>query len=254
MTTNLIENGKLEIVLTNKTELEQIVKSAITLVDEIEFNVDSESISIRTMDRSHVALIDVLLNKESTERYNVESEHKINLLATDLLKILAQFDPKERIKLEVDQGLFKISDYEGFSASTRILTDGYSGSNTPLPKLSFNTKFVLEDKQLKTLIKRSSLSEYFTIESNNSKGVTFIGRNDSGEFKQTFSLVGLDSSDDSLTTYSADYIVKFLKSLTVIKPENVTFEYSSKMPLRITVNLNQVINRIHFYLAPRITE
>jgi proliferating cell nuclear antigen len=62
----------------------------------------------------------------------------------------------------------------------------------------------------------------------------------------------LTSNEDSLGTYSIDYLSKITKAISAVGG-SVIAEYSSKMPLRLEFTVAN-LGRIHFYLAPRIQD
>lgn len=241
-----------------KHDFEQVLKSANTLNDEITFTVDGDGLHYRSMDASHVALIDVFLAQSCFERFELpETLTKFGIRADETLKILQQIENNEslEIRLNADKMVLEISNKEGFKSKIRIIES--SEQSTPLPKLTYNSEITLTDKAINILKKRSQLGEYFTIETKDNEYVNFIARNDMGEFEQKFDnksegLAELKTKEDSVATYSVDYMMKFLKSFTSIKPKEFKFEYSSKMPLRIEVP--EINGRMHFYLAPRIQD
>ncbi|MGH9993008.1 MAG: proliferating cell nuclear antigen (pcna), partial [Nitrososphaera sp.] len=87
--------------------------------------------------------------------------------------------------------------------------------------------------------------------------VGFAGRGDSGEADVSLEagnegLEELMVKEESKATYSLDYLSKITKAV-VPMGGSVTAEYSSKMPLRLEFKIANV-GRIHFYLAPRVTD
>ena len=251
------ELSAFSITWKTKHEFEQVLKTASVLVDELTFEVNGDGLIYRTMDPSHVALIDVFLAQTCFDRFNMpEKVVKFALRIDETLKILQQIENNEslEIKLNEQTSMLEISNKEGFNMKQRLV-DSYGG-NQPLPKkLTFNSEVTLSEKAINILKKRAGLTEYFTIETTN-EFVNFKAKNDMGEFEQKFDyksegLAELKTKEDSIATYSVDIMMKFLKSFTSIKPKEFKFEYSSKMPLRIEV---PEFARFHFYLAPRIQD
>ena len=123
--------------------------------------------------------------------------------------------------------------------------------------MSFNSKLVLSlpsfDKILSDI---EVVSEYVEIESYPEK-VVFIGKSDTGEAivimePNSEGLEEIDVKEESKATYSLDYLLKIVKSISSVGVA-AAIEYSTKMPIRLEFRIAN-IGRIHFYLAPRVQD
>jgi proliferating cell nuclear antigen len=136
------------------------------------------------------------------------------------------------------------------------LIESSSGS-TPLPKLNFNSRVVLNSSTLDRVFSDIQVvSEYITLGSEQTK-IVFTGKGDSGEANITLdqSSEGLEDitvKESSSATYSLDYLSRMIKAIGNTGG-SVIAEYSTKMPLRLEFRVAN-IGRIHFYLAPRVQD
>ena len=136
------------------------------------------------------------------------------------------------------------------------LIESSSGS-TPLPKLNFNSRVVLNSSTLDRVFSDIQVvSEYITLGSEQAK-IVFTGKGDSGEANITLdqSSEGLEDitvKESSIATYSLDYLSRMIKAIGSTGG-SVIAEYSTKMPLRLEFRVAN-IGRIHFYLAPRVQD
>ncbi|MFB5598817.1 MAG: proliferating cell nuclear antigen (pcna) [Nitrososphaeraceae archaeon] len=243
---------------TTSEEWKAIASAISTIVDEATFEASVEGISFRGMDPSHVALIDIFWPNSAFEKYECESLIKFGVRIDEFAKLIKRSEKKDSIEITINQeSMLLIKIKNGYKKEYKMRLIESSSSSTPLPKLSFNSKIVLSYSAFdKILSDIQVLSDYITIDSK-SENVHFLGRGDSGEANialepKSEGLEELISKEDSLATYSIDYLLKITKAISTVGG-SVIAEYSSKMPLRLEFTVAGV-GRIHFYLAPRIQD
>lgn len=242
-------------------ELEEIASSLSTLVDECTFYVDNEGLRARTMDPSHVALIDVNVHNSGFDAFEVElgkePEIKFAVRIDDVLRVIKILDKKDYVTVSYgeDSKLYLRQNEQKANFRTIEVASG----STPLPKLNFNTSFSMGTDAMKNISKIQVMSEYISLRSTEKELVMF-GASDNGELEQvytvnnynSFNLESLIVKDESKATYSLDYILKMLK-VPVASKKEIEFEYSSKMPMRITHRIGNA-GKIQYYLAPRVQD
>jgi proliferating cell nuclear antigen len=129
-----------------------------------------------------------------------------------------------------------------------------SKTETPVPKLSFNTRITMLYNALVDALKDidviSSIVEIHT----NEAMIKFYGKGDAGDAEvvhwkdENTSIEMFNEVKESITTYSLEYLLQMLNAVDV---DNVILEYSSKMPLRLQFLLPFRCD-IQYYLAPRV--
>lgn len=239
-------------------EWKAIASAISTIVDEATFEASVEGISFRGMDPSHVALIDIFWPNSAFQQYECDSLIKFGVRIDEFAKLIKRSEKKDSIEITINQdSMLSIKIENGYKKEYKMRLIESSSSSTPLPKLSFNSKIILSYSTFdKILSDIQVLSDYITIEAK-SDNVHFLGRGDSGDADialdpKSDGLEELVSKEDSLATYSIDYLLKITKAISSVGG-SVIAEYSSKMPLRLEFTVAGV-GRIHFYLAPRIQD
>jgi proliferating cell nuclear antigen len=244
---------------TKSPEEWKIINSAIsTLVDEATFEATSEGISFRGMDPSHVALIDIFWPNTAFDSYQCDSELKFGVRISDFSKLIKRTDKTAELEVSItDQDVLRIKTSGSYKREYKMRLIESSSGSTPLPKLSFNSKLVLSlsafDKILSDI---EVVSEYVEIESFPER-IEFLGKSDTGEAMVTMEpnsegLEDLEVKEESKATYSLDYLLKIVKSVSSVGVTSA-IEYSTKMPIRLEFRIAN-IGRIHFYLAPRVQD
>jgi proliferating cell nuclear antigen len=219
-----------------------LVNAANVLVEEANFHLSADGLSFRSMDPSHIAMINVLIPPTDFAKYEVTDGVKFALRTQEVAKILKRFDKDEELTLALD-GEHLIISNQRKTFKTRTLES--SGGDTPIPSLRFDVLAKFTHNTIdKTLADVNVVSEFLTV-TTKPDGVLFSGKGDSGEVEVVVPTTDRDVKEKSKTTYSLDYIIKMVKAVSV---DMVTLEYSSKMPLKLS------LGRISYFLAPRVAE
>jgi len=237
----------------HQPDFEQVLKSISTINEDATFNVSPEGITFRSMDPSHVALIDIALPNSMFEKYEAEIESQFAVRVDEIVKLVKQFHKASRINVTVNSdGRLVLSSAE-YTYKMRLIEA--KANDTPLPKIPYDAKATLHGKTLQKYFQKVEVvSDYITFKND---GINFYmsGKGDAGELnihleKGMDDLIEISTRDDySEATYSLEYLIPYLQSFKESIPQSV--EFSTTKPLRIDSKFNNV-GRLHFYLAPRV--
>ncbi len=234
-----------------------------TLVEEATFDVNQDGITFRAMDPSHVALIDLFWPSADFQKFSCEKPDRFTVRMDDFAKLIRRAESKDSVEISrAGSESLNVKISNGYKREFELHLIESSQSNTPLPKLTYDTKFVTTEPAFDRILNDvSAISNYISIESGKDK-VIFSGKGDTGranvELEKAESgkgdLVSLVSEKESKSNYSIEYLLKITKSAGSAS-DTINFEYSSKMPLRMDFKLGENSNGyIRFYLAPRVQE
>ena len=235
-------------------EWKAVISSITTLVEEATFEATVEGITFRGMDPSHVALIDISWPNSAFEKYNCDSDIKFGVRVDEFSKVIKRADKKESIEISIsDDNMLQILIGKNKKWSMRLIEG--SASDTPLPKISYDSKIGLSSSTFdKILGDIDVVSDYLSIKTatNNAE---FSGKGDSGEAVINFEkgMEGLEEitvNQECTGTYSLEYLNPIVKAMGSTS-NSIICEFSSGKPLRIEFKVSN-IGRIHFYLAPRV--
>jgi proliferating cell nuclear antigen len=240
-------------------EWKAVTAAIQTLVEEATFDVSNEGISFRAMDPSHVALVDLFWPAAGFEKFECEKADKFTVRVEDFAKLIKRAELKDSIEISregSDSLVLKLGNKREFELH---LVDSSQGS-TPLPKLTFDSKFTIVEPAFERILNDVSvMSNHITIEATPDR-LIFSGKGDSGKASDVLEkgnndLPEYNAQKEAKATYSIEYLLKITKAAGSAS-ELINFEYSSKMPLRMEFKLGEAgkNGRIHFYLAPRVQE
>jgi len=228
-----------------------------TLIEEADFEIAPDRIKLRSMDPSHVAMVDFELQSSAFESYTCTAPLKIRMNMNSMLKLLRRAGTDEHLEIVYDEATKKIEmTLKGkmmrkFTMPTLEPVE----EEVPTPKLTFNARVKMIASSLRDMIEDSqAISDNVRLDSTADKFVV----NSSGELstatieleKGSEALIELEVKEPSKATFNLNYLAEILKA-GVTASEVVTVEYSSNMPVRIQFELPQQ-GQLQYYLAPRI--
>jgi proliferating cell nuclear antigen len=235
-------------------EWKAVISSITTLVEEATFEATVEGITFRGMDPSHVALIDISWPNSAFEKYNCDSDIKFGVRVDEFSKVIKRAEKKESIEISIsDDNMLQILIGKNKKWSMRLIEG--SASDTPLPKISYDSKIGLSSSTFdKILGDIDVVSDYLSIKTT-TNNAEFSGKGDSGEAVINFEkgMEGLEEitvNQECTGTYSLEYLNPIVKAMGSTS-DSIICEFSSGKPLRIEFKVSN-IGRIHFYLAPRV--
>ena len=240
---------------TNSSDEWKAIISAIsTLVEEATFEATVEGVSFRGMDPSHVALIDISWPNSAFEKYSCDGDIKFGVRIDEFSKLIKRAEKSDGVEINIsDDSMLHVSIGKNKKYKMRLIES--SASDTPLPKISYDSKITLSSSRLdKILGDIDVVSDYLSIKTTQ-KNVEFSGKGDAGEAtinleKDMEDVEDISVSQESSGTYSLEYLDPIVKAVGGTA-DSIICEFSTEKPLRIEFKVTN-IGRIHFYLAPRV--
>jgi proliferating cell nuclear antigen len=237
----------------NSNHLRAVVEAIKPIVDEAVFTANSEGIAFRAMDASHVSLLDISWKRDGFIDYECNEEVTFGVRIDELLKLLRRIEKDTQVEISIADGEMQITASEGKKTRNyKLKLLDASKSETPVPKLSFNTRVTMLYDALVDALKDidviSSVVEIYT----NEAMIKFYGKGDAGDaevvyWKDENTSIEMLNVKESKSAYSLEYL---LQMLNAVDADNVILEYSSKMPLRLQFLLPFRCD-MQYYLAPR---
>lgn len=234
-----------------------LVGSISTLVEEGTFTFNENRIKLRAMDPSHVAMVDIDWPKTLFDEYICETETKVCINISEMLKFLRHIKSNESIEISFNpkDARLNIVLSTRYKRSFNMSTLEPIGEEIPTPKISFNARARLASTCLIEAINDASIvSDHIQFEAKKEKLVMHAS-GDIGEVsvevdEESEELLNLEVRENSKSTFNLNYLIDSVKAASNVS-DIVTLEFSTNMPLRLNFELPQD-GRLHYYLAPRI--
>jgi proliferating cell nuclear antigen len=243
--------------VTDAKPFRDMITSISILVDEATFKLDPESLKLRAMDPSRVAMIDFEWPKAAFEEYECTEPTKMCINITELLKLLKRSGKGETLELALDDktGKLQVKISGKYTRNFTMPTLEASEEEVPTPKITFNVKIKATTDGLSQAIEDAQLvSDHVKIEADPEK-VVF---NASGDLmgatitlqKGSDALLELEAKEPQKATFSLSYLTEIIKAARQTS-DIATLEFSSDMPIKLDFQQAKE-GKLTFYLAPRI--
>ena len=228
-----------------------------TLIEEADFNTSEDGLKLRSMDPSHVAMVDFEWSKEAFEEYVCDKPTNIRVNITTMLKLLRRSKSEESLEISYDEESKKVD----LTLRGKILkkftmpTLESVEEEVPTPKLSFNARVKLMSETLKEIVEDSeTVSDNISFKAKEDKLLVKASSELSNvgmELSKTDgALLELDIKEDSDATFNLNYFGEMVKAGSATS-EVATIEFSTNMPIRLEFEMSQQ-GKLMYYLAPRI--
>lgn len=228
-----------------------------TLIEEADFNATPDGIKLRSMDPSHVAMVDFEWQKTAFEEYTCQEPTKIRVNIASMLKLLKRVGSDEILEMLYDEKTRKLN----LTLKGKMLrkftmpTLDPAQEEVPTPKITFNSKVKLTTSTFRDIIDDvQAVSDNVRLETTPEKLTAAATTELSSAVieleKASEMLIELDVKEPSKATFNLNYLSEITKA-GASAAEIVTVEFSSNMPIRLEFDIPQQ-GRLSYYLAPRI--
>ncbi len=241
--------------IKNVGEWKAILNAIGGIVEDAMFIVNTDGITFRGMDPSHVALLDVTFPKSSFEELDSKTSF-FGLRVDDFKTVFNSASNDDVVELQIsDHDMMKVSISGTLSMEYNIKLLERTEVNTPIPKTEYKARLSLETETLTRILSNiEKISDYVTINCN-SDGVEFSGKGDVGDAKINLErgnpeLKDIVLSENSAAVYSLEYMAKIIRDIGRAS-KSVNMEYAERNPIHIMFQMPSEA-RVEYYLAPRV--
>lgn len=254
----IIKNNlpEFEVKVYGTNDLKSFFALANCLTERLTIHVVKEEFGegfiFRTMDPSHIALLDVLWDSSNFEKWNVSKPGSFAIETEQFYKLVKCFDKKDTITMSIKNEML-VFQTKTSTEKLRLVEPYEITTDCPLPKITYDATITTSQKAIKDIIKRIDLVAEHVEINMHGQVMEFSGKGDKGEAnlkleKGMPDIPEFYLREDSTSRFNVEYIKEFLKCLD---GSMITTEFSTRMPLRMSTKFSNG-SRIHFYLAPRV--
>ncbi len=232
-----------------------LVSAISKIIDEGVFVVsESEGLRFRSMDPSHVIMLDMRFPRDVFEEFSVEGERNIGVNFEDLAKVLRRAKKEDRLILEADESTFKVTlQGRGLRSFSLPILD-ITAESIPEPQLEYKAvvkvmsdvyRDTVKDVELVGDVIRfyASQDEFRVMSSSEFGEAEIIYTRESG------TIIDMEVEDTQQASYTLEYFSD-LSSATRVA-DTVTIKFSTDMPVEVVHELPQGAT-FSFLVAPRV--
>jgi proliferating cell nuclear antigen len=235
----------------------QIIDSLATLLTEAHFRVSESGISLRQLDSSKAAMVDLALPSDIFQEYTCKGEHDICLGIDELTKISKRMAGDEHLEFNLDEAenRFEIKMVGQADRVFKLQLLKPPEDQTKKPGIEFEAKAEMLADTFKQAIKDIAVVSSHVKISAESDKLTFTGEGDTGEANVFLTTKGdapalfqLEVSGKSVAMYALNYLSEISKA---IASDSLMLQFTSNKPLLLEYSIAEA-GSISFVLAPRV--
>jgi proliferating cell nuclear antigen len=235
----------------------QIIDSLATLLTEAHFRVSESGISLRQLDSSKAAMVDLALPSDIFQEYSCKGEHDICLGIDELTKISKRMAGDEHLEFNLDEeeNRFEIKMVGQADRMFKLQLLRPPEDQTKKPGIEFEAKAEMLADTFKQAIKDIAVVSSHVKISAESDKLTFSGEGDTGEANVSLTTKGdapalfqLEVSGKSVAMYALNYLAEISKA---IASDSLMLQFTSNKPLLLEYSIAEA-GSISFVLAPRV--
>ncbi len=235
--------------------LKNLVDVISNFVDEVNFRVNEEGISIRAMDSSRVALLDVKIGREILEEFELDQEEVVGIDLDRFEKILKRAKAKNSIGLEkeTEENVLKIIIRNGARREFELPLIEVAEEEIRIPELDYKATVEIDADYFLEIIKDIDIiSDYVTFLADENK-LKIFGRGELGSVNVVFrreEALSFEVSESCEATFGIEYLKDILSGAKIA--DTVRIFLGKDLPLKLEFVIPGC--NLVFYLAPRIEE
>src|SRR5712692_2137534 len=230
-----------------------------SLIEEADFNATPEGIKLRSMDPSHIAMVDFEWPRTAFDSYQCTANTKLRLSVSNLLKLLKRTRSDESIEINYDETNKKLNITLKNKITRKFITPTLEPSTeeVPTPKVPFNARVKITAASLRDIIDDAqSISDNVKLEVTPEKFVVRATGDLSSAIiemdKGSDAILELDAKEPCRATYNLNYLGEIIRAGSGAS-EVTTLEFSTNMPIKVEFEMPQQ-GKLLYYLAPRIEQ
>lgn len=245
----------MKIVFANAAEFKKMVDALSVLVDEAEFRLTENGMSLKATDPSQISMVDFSLPKSAFTTFQIEGDLKIGLDLSYLGQVMARAKTTESLEWALDEktGKLNVVFAGSMERSFQVPLLDVSSQELPTPKITFDAKAVLKAPLLQDALKDATLvsnhvsftlnEEGLLIDAQSSKGSIHhhVPKSDPG-----FSI--LETTEESKSMFPLEFLQDMLKVPNA--ETDITLELKNNHPVRLSYTIGPA--QLSYFLAPRI--
>ncbi len=228
-----------------------------SLIEEADFNATPDGIKLRSMDPSHIAMVDFEWPKAAFDSYECSGNTKLRLSVSNLLKLLKRTRSDESIEVVYDDANKKLNITLKGKIVRKFITPTLEPSTeeVPTPKVPFNARVKITAASLRDIIDDAqAISDNVKLEVTPEKFVVRATGELSSALiemdKGSDAILDIDVKERATATYNLNYLGEIIRAGSGAS-EVTSLEFSTNMPIKVEFEMPQQ-GRLLYYLAPRI--
>ena len=237
----------MNIRLDNIKNFKDVLMNTELFIDEVKFELDSEGMRFRGLDKSHVSFISVIIDSDYFTDFNIDVPCSCICDTNELVKVLKRAKNDDKLLLSFDDTDLELQFINGnVRRKFKIRQVDMVYDSPDKPQIRFPETFEVSIKQFIESIKDAELySDKVKLQTNDNQ-FSIISDGDLGDYKSNLELS--ENVRDCSSVFSLEWLKKIFKTNI---GGDVKISMGDNMPLFLEFD-DKLGLRAEFLLAPRI--
>jgi proliferating cell nuclear antigen len=243
----------MKLALENAKDFKKSIDGIAVLIDEAEFLVNEEGLTLKATDPSQISMVDFLLPKEAFKEFKIEEQVKLGVDVDYLRQIMGRAKDSDQVVLALNDEKTSLElQFLGTSRKKfRLPLIDVSQTEIPTPKIDFTAEVKLKAALFQDALKDAELvsshvtlgatNQGFYVEASSSRGTM---HNETPKEQ----LISSTISEEARVMFSLEYLSDMVK--TASSDTELTLLLRSNAPIKIVYNVGNA--RLAYFLAPRM--
>jgi len=244
----------MKLVIQEAPALKAAIDSIVCLVEEGQFDVKSDGLTLKAMDPSQISMISFSMPKQAFVEYNVTEEIKLGVNISQLAEVLGRGKRGEKCELTVEEGRLVVKFYGDKHRRMFKVPLIETGDRIQRePKIDFRNVAKIKADAIKETLKDAKLiSSHVRLQLTGEQFIVDV-RGENGDVRAEFEkgspeVVALDIKENAKATFPLQYLEDMMKATSASSVVSVSLE--TDRPLKLEYDIEGA--KVTYYLAPRI--
>jgi proliferating cell nuclear antigen len=236
------------------------VGAIAVLIDEAEFVVDENGLTLKATDPSQISMVDFALPKAAFTHFEAGGNQHLGIDLDYLNQVMSRAKSTDALELELDEGQsrLRVALSGGATSTFLIPLIDISSADVPKPKIAFDVTVQLSAPTVQDALKSAAListhvtlgvnASSFWLKAHSSKGSLNHMTSREMDKHLKISWAKPEANPEASAMFPLDYLADILKFAPSDAP--VTMELRSNAPVHVTYDIGPA--KLGYYLAPRI--
>ena len=240
----------MKIELENIKNFKDVLINAEYFLEEIKFELDSDGMRFRGLDKSHIAFIGMNIDKEYFDEFELEEPCSCIVDTQELLKVFKRAKNNDKMIFSFNDSDLKFQFINGdVKRSFKIRQVDMEYQSPTRPNIEYPAKFEVNYKQLIDGVKDAELYSDKVKIKTNEYDLSLVADGEFGDYKSKIPLI------NNVGRYSSIFSIAWLNKIFKINSlsDTVILNMGNNMPLLLELDDGFGL-KVDFLLAPRIEE
>lgn len=240
----------MKIELKNIKNFKNILTNVEYFLEEVKFEVDSDGLRFRGLDKSHIVFIGLYVNEDYFDTFEIDEPKSCIVDTNELVKIVKRAKNNDTLMLSFDESNLKLQFInEDTKRKFRIRQVDMEYDSPAMPNIEYPISFNINYKLLIDSVKDAELySEKVRLRT---KEYSLFVETDSNSGDYKSELSSLENIGEYMSIFSINWLNNIFKISGI--SDEISISMGNNMPLFLEMFDGDGL-KVDFLLAPRIEE